>query len=316
MGMACAINLNAAGPTGATRIFVVQHNSSSSAMPAIWLNANRTISVGRLTSNAVEATLGTSTVALPVSGWCSLDFHFKLHATTGTMKVYLNRQLVIDVSGVNTFGPSGTSVFSAVFWNPVYVSTGTSGPGKIQFADLILYDAAAGGLTADSNLCGACVDLLMPDGAGTYSESTGVSSANLWENVDEASENADTDYNSFTAGQRDSYTLAAPNTIGSIVGVSPFCVSRVTSNVTRDARLFVVSSATIQETGAFSPNTSYFDKNSDLSLRFVLVLDPATSASWTSSGLTALEVGYRLVTSSVGARLTQIGVEYAYYPPT
>jgi len=279
-----ALNMTA-GTFTSTEEMIWIYDRSGTVTSGIYVKADGEIEVRQGTGTVVGTSSGA---AISTGTWRFYEFKIKLNASTGTVLVKVDGVEVLNLSGVDTIN-GGTSVGAVRFHHNDDVSTS----GDMKWDDVVIGDDVTGSPgDVQTDLLGDCsIEMLLPDGAGNYTQFTPSTGSN-YQNVDEAPTiDDDTTYNSSsTAGHKDSFTCGNLSaTAGSVYAV------QVTTVAKRDAgggRLLreLVRSSSIDATGAgryvpadYSHKQSLFEK------------DPGGS-DWTISTVNSMEIGYELET--------------------
>jgi len=156
------------------------------------------------------------------------------------------------------------------------------------FDDLYICDDS--GSTNNNFLGDVRVDVIYPDGDGTYTEGDPSAGSSNWAMVDETLL-SETDYVSLdngSPGEKDSYAFGSLPALGGnlVLGVQVNAAAATSdSGSNRDARVFTISSA------ATSAGASKTVGVTSTSIRSVFETDPNTSAQWSQSGVNAAEFG-------------------------
>ena len=160
------------------------------------------------------------------------------------------------------------------------------------FDDLYICDGSG---SKNNNFLGDIrVDVIWPNGAGTYTDGTPSGAGANWEQVDETLLST-TDYVSLaysaSPNLKDSYAFAdLPSLGGSLVlGVQVNAAAATSdSGATRDVAVFTKSSST-EVTGTSKTVATALN-----SVRELMEDDPDTSTAWTQSGVNAAEFGVKV----------------------
>lgn len=239
----------------------------------------RLTATGTLEITRNGTVLATSTAALLGGIWYHLQVKVTIHDSTGAYEVRLDGANILSASGVDTRNAGNASVDRIQF-------RGT-GVG-LTYDDIAILDTT-GSLNNDFPGEGK-ISILMPTGAGNYTQFTPSAGSN-WQNVDDAAPNNDTDYNSSsTANQIDTFNRTSIAVTGAILAVKHTTTHRKDDVGTREIAQ-VCRSGTTDYVG--STKTCLSTYKPDSSIREV---DPDTSAAWTESGLNAAEFGYKVIT--------------------
>lgn len=221
-----------------------------------YLKSDRKIEVRRGTSTV----LGTTSGALPATGtYAHLQIHWKIHSSTGVVRILIDDVEVLNLTGQNTQN-SGNAYATVHRWGDNVLS-GSTGITAWHFDDFVFNDT--GGSDNNTLLGDRRVVFFPADAEGATSDftpSTGTDNAAL---VDENPANDDTDYiESSTVGHIDYVTLDVSPAIptGAIIdAVAVVTTDRKTDGGTRTARhkIRFGSGPTVANGADFSPSTSY-----------------------------------------------------------
>jgi hypothetical protein len=230
-------------------------------------------------------TLATSASALSTGTWHYIEWKVTIanSVSANTCKVRVN-----GVDWITLSAATDTQNTANATANAVMVGNDAALGHSMRIDDLYICDGT--GSTNNDFLGDVMVTVLKPDGAGNSTQWTPSAGSN-WQNVDEASVDSDTTYNSTsTAGHVDLYALENLSyTPASIKGIQWNAQVRKDDASTYDVRRVIRSGGT-DYTGStvLSPNTTYANYHE------ILETDPATSAAWTKSGIDALQAGVKL----------------------
>lgn len=235
------------------------------------INSNQTISVKR-----GSTVIGTSTAQIRTGVWEYLELKVTI-SNTGSYEVRLNSANILSAAGVDT---SQTANQSA---NAVTVTT----VGTWLYDDWYIFDGQ--GSTQNDFAGDPRVYSVLPDAAGNYSQFTPTGAASNYQAVDEATQDGDTSYAaSSTAGQKDSYSLAAVPTGLNVLGATLTLFMRKDDAGARTVRPLARVSA-----------ADYFGSNISLSNSYVGYLaqfaDNPAGGAWTPAALNAAEFGLEIV---------------------
>ena len=215
-----------------------------------------------------------------------VEFKTVIHDTAGTAVVRVNGVEVLNLSSRDTRN-GGTGV-----WNGFRLGDlNCSGTGTRPFCTYDdLYCCDGGGADNNDFIGPIRFKAALVDSAGTYAQFTPSTGAN-YQNVDDALQNGDTDYNStITVGQLDTYGLAALGLGGIVKAVQLNLIVRSNSG---GGELIapVVRIGGVDYIGASiaGMSTAYQDKVA------IYERSPATSAPWTVSEIDGAEFGLKLV---------------------
>jgi hypothetical protein len=260
------------------------YDTNGTITSGIYLTATGEIEVKQGTGT----TVGTSSGAgVTVGSWHFYEFKIKLNASTGTVLVKVDGTEVLNLSGVDTIN-GGTSPSKVRFHHNDDI-----GSGDILWDDMVIGDDSTGSPgDVQTDLLGDCsVEMLLPDGAGNYTQFTPSTGSN-YQNVDDVpSSDSDTTYNSSsTAGHKDSFTCG--NLTGAAGTIYAVQVTSIAKRESGGGRLMreLIRSNSVDATGAsryvpagYTHKQALFEK------------DPS-GADWTVSTVNSMEIGYELET--------------------
>ena len=232
--------------------------------------------------------LGVSSMPLVAGLQQFVEVKFKISNTVGTVEVRFNGATVLSLTNQDT-QTTATST-----WNTIRMSCGASGGGRsCIFDDTYVCDGVAGpvgGPTVNDFLGPVRAVGLFPTGAGASTDLTPSTGAN-WQNVDDASQDGDTTYNTaVTPGDHDTYTMGNLGITGNVIAVQTnLMVRSAGAGAETVAPMLRVNSIDYPGT-AVGISTSYVDK------REIFVVSPDTAVAWTVSEIDGTEFGPKLVT--------------------
>lgn len=224
--------------------------------------------------------LGTSAPGLiTINTQYFIEFGATIHDTTGTYEVRLNNTNVLSGTGADTKNTANATADQALL----------QGVATMSFDDWYVFDGAG---SVCNNFAGDVkVEALLPTAAGNYTEWTPSAGSN-YQNVDEASPNSDTDYNSSgTINQRDTYTLGnLATTSGTVLGIQVNRYARKDDAGSRSDAAMIRSGATdaVGATNALADTYTYYST--------IWETDPADSSAFTIADVNALEAGSKVIT--------------------
>lgn len=225
--------------------------------------------------------LARSTQKLLVNNWYFIEVKATIHNTTGLFEVRVGGVVWATFSG-NTRGGSNN------YANRILLNDGSNTTKTFDWDDFYVCDGT--GSRNNDYLGEGHVDLVLPNGAGTYSEWTPSAGAN-YQNVDDNPSNDDADYNSSAvAGQRDSYAypdIATPSglvkavAVNLTVGKDDLGARNVQSLVRAGGADYVGASRGLVD--GYRQYTEFLE------------IDPSTGLPWTVAGVNSAEYGIKLV---------------------
>ncbi|HWP59518.1 MAG TPA: hypothetical protein VNL14_16620 [Candidatus Acidoferrales bacterium] len=219
----------------------------------------------------------TSGVTMLINTYYHIQAKVVIHDTTGSVVVKINDVEVLNLTNVDTKNGSTTTVDRIVLGFP---SGGGNGAETVDLDDVYIADDFGGDLR---------VGCFFPDGAGNSTQFTPSAGSNF-QNVDEASPNDDTDYNSSaTVGHKDLFTMqnlptgAIPKAVGlRFRGKKTDAGARSVATSLRHGTTDVQGDAyVLTESHTYSPLQLYNT-------------NPVTAGGWTEADVNALQTGYEV----------------------
>lgn len=236
------------------------------------LNTNGTITA--LTGNAnsfsspftgqdrIGAVLGTTALSLLFEQWYSLELVVLTHASAGTLQLYVNDVLWLDLSGIKTIAEGGSA---SAGWQSFHIGAPlirTGLPIAYRYADLRTLDTDTS--DAFNNLAAkigpAAIDVTMPTADGAHTDWTPKSAGTHFSEVDEIPPDDDTSYNETTGvGDIDSFVQpGVPITGVTIVAVGVMANVKSVDGGASETQMGVRIGGTDYLIGASEGNTASF----------------------------------------------------------
>jgi len=249
---------------------------------AVRTNSDGTLDLYRLNNGTL---VGTTTAALTLDQWAYIELHTKIDNSAGFAHLYVNENLEVTVTGVDTRQGLGSDVCNNLrcyratpstagygsYWDDTYLQTGSS---------LTPYGTTK-------------VTGLLPDADGSESDWTPSTGSDNYAVVDE-NPYSDADYVSLASpstGDRDLYSLEDASGLDTILGVQLNAMTSVSTG-SANLKLSVLSDGTA-DASADQPITS---ANGIRTLHATFVNDPDTAAPWTQAGINLAEFGFEVGT--------------------
>jgi len=232
---------------------------------------------------ALGTTVATSSVGLSAAAYHYVEFKWTIHNSTGAVEVRINNTTVATASGIDTQNSALTNWTTFQVGASIFDATGAD----IRIDDLYLLDGSG----SDNNTFLGPVRGVrtLPDGAGNSTDFTPSAGSNF-QNVDDASQDGDSTYNSETTpGDHDTYTFGALGVTGVVKMVQINMVVRSDGGGAETIASMLRIGGTDYQGTTQGVSTSYLDK------RQVYDISPATSVPFTLSELDGAEVGQKLV---------------------
>lgn len=276
----------AAGSTQTEFILGVALDSAGAAQTCITWNLTTGIVSLRLGASSTGTLLAASSLTFPADTWHTLEWRTQITSTTvGVSEVWLDGTRIINFSGDNT-NTANANV------QRLQVCLGGTGASSVLAGSYVAFDDIAVNDTAGSINNGQIGDgrvfLLKPNGAGSNTNQTrgGTDSGANWSQVDELPPSM-TDYVfSASAATRDTYALEdVPAGSWTVNCVEVLAFAANSDAGAGSLGLTVKSGSTTNEGTAqnLSITAAYY--------RQLYETDPATSAVWTTTAVSALEAG-------------------------
>jgi hypothetical protein len=248
------------------------------------------LSLTMKTDGNIELRRGTSGGTLLATGTSALStgtyYYIELKALIANSGTY-----EVRVNGVSAFsGSADTQNTANASWSQIAlgrnVGAGASG-GNWDYDDLYVADSTG---STNNDLLGAIrVKTILPDGAGNSTDFTPSAGSNF-QNVDEASTDGDTTYNSETAtGDHDTYTYGSVGFTGTVLGVQTNLLVRSAGVGGETIRPKIRIGSTDYNGTSVAITTSYLDYLE------IFGLSPATSSAWTIAEIDGAEFGIELL---------------------
>jgi hypothetical protein len=222
----------------------------------------------------------TSGQGLAVDTWYYVEFKAKIDNSVGTYDVHVDGSSVLSDTGVDT-QDSGNAYADAV-------GLGESKVSHAYYADIYMLDTTGG---VDDDILGPIKgEVILPTGAGNYTQWTPSAGSN-WQNVDDdAAIDDDTTYNHETvAVQKDSFAYANVALTGTILGVTQNLCVRMDDAGPHTIRPLVRISSTDYFGSTVSVTGAYLVR------QYNWAVSPATAVAWTDAEINGAEFGYELV---------------------
>ncbi len=249
------------------------------------------LATGELELNRGTSTsISTTTTQLVVSNEYYLEFKVKVDNSAGTFEVKI-ADITLNGDDATTstdhtdtgLDTRATSLGTEVTWDRVRLS---STMNSMLIDDLYICDGS--GSVNNDFLGNLYVETIEPDGAGTTTDLTPSAGSN-YQNVDEATIDGDTTYNTADADNEiDLYTMTDVTNPGDIAGVQVQANVRITESDPRQLSLLTRHGTTNGEGDTFTI--------ADDNYRGRLMIhetNPDTAVAWTNADITAIECGIK-----------------------
>ena len=271
-----ALNLVSTPPTLAS-IFNVQDTAGARQL-SLSMNSAGTFTIRRGGYNGTVLTTASTSLSISTYNYIEWKFHID---NAGSTSLRINGVEVATYTG-DTQNTANNN------WGPVQLGPNSEDFGSGFYAD-DLYVLDSNGSTNNNFLGPIRIKAIYADGAGNSTDFTPSAGSNF-QNVDEATVDDDTTYNSeTTTGDHDTYTFGAVGLTGTVLGVQ----------VNLHARSAGVGGELIRPTiriGSTDYNgTSRAVTTSYSNYRQLFQVSPATSTAWTIAEIDGAEFGVELV---------------------
>jgi hypothetical protein len=281
------VAVNVTTHDGASRVALISLGSSGSWECGLALNPDLTLQPFISThatlfapgGNGYMTLLGSaSPVPLQVGTWTYIELRMKCDNSAGTCVVRQNGIERLNLTGLDTMltATALTRVALGAYGNLVIAN----------IDDLVVMDL--NGSVNNAFLGDVTISALYPNGVGTTSGWTPSAGSN-YQNVDEATPNDDTDYNSAsTLLAKDTYAMQNCMAGADIKAVQILAAVRKAQEGPGKIKLVTRSASTDYDGAEQSLGGTTYSY-----LREIREVDPATSQPWTESGWNAAEVGLK-----------------------
>jgi hypothetical protein len=218
--------------------------------------------------------LGTSTIVLQNNTFYYIEVKVTINDSTGVAVLKVNGVTEINLSGQDTRN-GGNSTADR------FTIRGQG--GVTDFDDIYICDGTGG---SNNDFLGDCkVETLVPTGAGNSTQWAPSTGSN-WQNVDDATPNGDTDYNSDgTVSDKDTYAMSnLVTTSGTVYGVQSIVSAKKDDAGSRSIHAVVRSGSSETNGSDVTMTASYVQKQD------VFETKPG-GGTWSISDVNAMEAG-------------------------
>lgn len=177
---------------------IIEFLDTATSQIGVRFNTDRTLSVVR--GGWGGTVLATTAWQFTLGSWFHLQFQCKIANSGGWIKLWINGELIIDTTGLDTQNTANASA------NRIYLkgSCATQSGQYVRFDDL--YSGNEAGSLNTAPIGDAIVATLFPTAAGANTAWTPSAGSN-YQNVDEVNADGDTTYNyTSTLNNKDTYT--------------------------------------------------------------------------------------------------------------
>jgi len=241
----------------------------------------RVTALGEIRATRNGTSLGLTSAVIAINTWYWIALRAVINDTTGAVDVRVNNTSVLALTSQDTRN-GGTGIID----NLQLLSVSAS---NTDWDNAVILDTTG---SAPLNAIPTeewRIDQRTATGAGNSTQFTPSTGSN-WQNVDDATQDGDSTYNSSsTAGHVDLFAIQDFDP-GAVRAVQVCMVARRDDAGPREIRE-KCRSASADYNGTTQTVTSAY-----VVYRQIRETDPATAAAWTASNLNAAEFGYELVT--------------------
>lgn len=229
-----------------------------------------------------STTLATLTAGITTGTWYYIELVGKIHDSTGYYEVWMNG--VSLGSGTSQDTRNGGTGTCDRYELGSSLENSTLNNNTVKFDDTYF-----GTVSGSDHLGDVREAILLPSGAGTSTQFTPSAGSN-YQNVDDATSDSDTTYNSdSTVSDKDTFAMGnLPSTAGSVWSARQILYARKDDAGSRTARQVIRVSGTDYEGSSLTLSDTYLPF---IELRTV---SPATSSAWTQSEIDGCEHGYKV----------------------
>ena len=283
--MAFAVNLTDRLPDTSSRPSeIASFMDTGNVQVSLGVHADGTLKVYKGVQRTGTLLGSSSGLVLITGNYYHIEWAATIHASAGTVDVWVNEVNVIHLTGQDTKGYSGSALINEIFIGQVLrADFNINGTRTYNFDDLVVRDDVRSGDVA--------VKAFLPTGVGStnmWTPNTGTSATA----TDESAPNSDTDYiASSNAGDETLLTFGTVAANAVIHAVIPIPFAEKTDAGTATFKNSVRISGTTYTPGAtISPSASSYAFLPD-----ILYQSPATGVTWTATEFNAVEIGVRRI---------------------
>jgi hypothetical protein len=245
----------------------------------------------------IQVRRGDSTLITTTSGlafvpwvWTYLEIKVTFHNSSGVVEIRKDGLEILNITSQDTQNTANAYANFATIWD--------SHPVVTYMDDMYLCDDS--GSKNNGFLGDVRVDVVRPDGAGTYTQFTPSAGSN-YENVDETQgPDDDTTYNDgSTPGNKDSYALGSLEALSTtIYGVKSQITARKTDAGSKNVKILTRAGTTDDLSTSISLSDSFKTKS------VIHEDNPDDVADWEEADVNAMEVGMEIVTTTTTTMTT------------
>ena len=257
-----------------TAFFRIYGDSGATNHLSLMFTGPTTIAVYR---GATQLATGTATE--PLDSWAYIEISATIHDSTGSCSVRVNSAPVINFTGDTKNAGSSTNIDAVAFT--------AASSSAVQFDNFYVCDAT-GSSPYNTFLGEVRIETVTPNGAGTDTQFTPSTGAN-YTTVDELPYSS-VDYIYATAsGTRDTYTMSNVPSGYNVLAVQSNVIAKKTDAGGTAVRPAIISG------GSLYYGSSVALTPTDTTISDIRTIDPATSTTWTISGVNNIEAGVEVV---------------------
>lgn len=262
---------------GAQAFLYLQGDSGATTHLQLQFTNNTTLSLLR-----GGTAIATASLAPPQSWSTYFEVSATINATTGTCVVKANGSTIINFTGNTKNGGTNTTIDTFSFYGTQANFTAYS----TIIDDLYVCDAT-GSAPYNTFLGDVRINTLSPSGAGTTTGFTPSAGVN-YTDVDELPYSASDYVTASASGTRDTYAMTDLSGSYTVLGVQNNIIAKKVDAGGTAIKPTIVSGGTAYY------GTSKVLGTTDTTISDLRVVDPATSAAWTITGVNAMEAGMEI----------------------
>lgn len=223
--------------------------------------------------------LGTTSAGMSTAVQDHYEFQTTIHPTAGTVKIWKNSTLILNLSSQNTRNSTNNSI-NALRFGLSGSSAGES-PMTLDYSDFHI---------ADDQVGDQKITILSPTGPGTTTQFTNTGGSANWDSVDDTTQDGDTTFvSSNTVNQLDTYAMSDLASSSNILAVGAWICAKKTDAGTRQGQPQYRIGATNYSGASIFPasgNYGFFQDNK--------LVSPASAIAWTPAEVNAMEFGVKV----------------------
>jgi hypothetical protein len=280
------VAMNPSAVNGAADVYFLQILDTGSPQLGVRLLADGRIGIYRGALGS-SAQLGATTYAVAGSSYHYYELKYTIDVSVGALELRIDGDPKLTLTGQNT-SATGNATANGFFLGVQNPSVGANRTITLQYSDLVVMDDQ--GSLNNTFVGDVRVQALFPTSNGTTNDWTPSTGSN-YENVDDATPNDDTDYNSTSnPGDIDLFAYGALTpTAGAVLGIQPVMCARKDDGGTR------VIAPVLRPTSTNYVGTSQSITTSYAFYTEVIETNGDTSSPFTIAELNAMEAGVKLI---------------------